>query len=109
MFDTTIEQSFSAVGVGTGDTGGKLLAGDQPVFICVDATSAAGIKMIVQCSPDDGATWYEYFASPGVRLEFDLVGNKNQAIRLENISQRLFWRCRCVTYTAGSVVTKIVQ
>lgn len=109
MFDTTIAQTFSAVGIGTGDTGGKLLAGDQPAFICVDATSAVGVTMIVQCSPDDGATWYEYFASPGTRLEFALSGNKNQAIRLENISQRLFWRCRCAAYGSGSVVTKIVQ
>jgi len=62
MFDTEITQVFSAVGIGTGDTSGKLL-----------------------------------------------TGNKNQAIRLENISQRLFWRCRCVNYTSGSVATKIVQ
>lgn len=109
MFDMEITQVFSAVGIGTGDTSGKLLAGDQPAFICVDATNAVGIKIIAQCSPDEGSTWYEYFTSPGIRLEFDLTGNKNQAIRLENISQRLFWRCRCVNYTSGSVATKIVQ
>lgn len=109
MFDNEIAQSFSAVGAGTGDTGGKLLSGDQPAFVVVDATSATGITMIVQCSPDEGSTWYDYFYMPGTRLEFLLAGNKNQAIRLENISQRLFWRCRCVAYTSGSVETKIVQ
>lgn len=109
MFDTEIAQSFTAAGNGAGDTGGKLLAGDQPAFVVVDATSAVGCTMIVQCSPDDGATWYEYFYMPNTRLEFTLAGNKNQAIRLENISQRLFWRCRCTQITSGSVVTKIVQ